>query len=259
MDRRELFRGIAFSALGASFLPGAIVSPSVYLELKTWRMHNTPENQGARVAHFLENGLAPALMKTGASLAGAFANVIGPDGPYYVTLTRYESLAAMEQTLEALAHDSAYHAAVDQLSSGPGLPFVRVESRLLRTFGPAMPPATGENPEAAHIFELRTYESQSFTALARKIGMFENGEIQIFERLGMKPVFFGETIVGTRMPCITYLLTFDDLGARDRLWQAFGSDAEWKKLSSEPELRDAQIVENISNVILRPLAFSKIR
>lgn len=255
-----MLTGLAVSALGASFAQGAIVSPNVYLELKTWQLHTTPEDQTARVAEYLEHGLAPALSRAGASLAGAFANVIGPDGPYYVTLTRYDSLGKMQDVLEALERDSAYQSAVEKLSAGRGLPFVRVESSLLRSFGPhGSAPAKAAESGSGHIFELRTYESQSFTSVKRKVGMFENGEIQIFERLGMAPVFFGERIVGSKMPCITYMLSFENLGARERLWREFGSDPAWKKLSSNPELKDAQIVENISNVILRPLKFSKIR
>lgn len=260
MDRRELLTGFAVSALSASLGRGAIVSPNMYLELKTWYMHTTPEDQGKRVAVFLENGVAPALSRAGASLVGAFGNLIGPDGPYYVTLTQYGSLSKMQDVLGALDQDSAYKAAVEKLSAGPGLPFVRVESSLLRTFGPhgstAASPASSARPR---VFELRTYENQSFTSLARKIGMFENGEIDIFVRLGMNPVFFGERIVGAKMPCVTYMLSFEDLDARERLWRAFGSDPEWKKLSSQPELKDAQIVENISNVMLRSLPFSATR
>jgi hypothetical protein len=106
---------------------------------------------------------------------------------------------------------------------------------------------------------LRTYESQSYYTLARKVGMFNNGEMQIFERLKMRPVFFGETIVGPRQPNLTYMLSFDDLAARESLWHDFGSDPAWKALSGHPELMDPEIVANISNVILRPLAFSLIR
>ncbi len=119
-------------------------------------------------------------------------------------------------------------------------------------------------PDAAEkrpprIFELRTYESQSFLTLRRKIGMFNGGEMQIFERLKMRPVFFGETIAGPKQPNLQYMLSYDDLAARDRLWHEFGNDPEWKKLSGEPQLKDAEIVANISNAILRPLTFSPIR
>ena len=46
--------------------------------------------------------------------------------------------------------------------------------------------------------------------------------------------------------------------AHDKNWGAFGSDPEWKKLSSTPGYTDAEIVTHISNVFLRPTAFSQI-
>jgi len=58
---------------------------------------------------------------------------------------------------------------------------------------------------------------------------------------------------------LTYMLSYDDLAARDKLWHDFGSDPEWRKLSGKPELKDSEIVANISNVILRPLTFSQTR
>jgi hypothetical protein len=259
MERRQMLAGIAASA----FLSGearAATPPNTYLELKTWRLHNTEENQPSRVEDFIGHGLQPALARAGAKLAGAFGNLIGPDGPYYVTLTQYASLGAMQETLSKLTGDEAYQRELQKLSASPGLPFVRVESSLLQSFG--MPePALSDSGEKRQprIFEMRTYESQSFTTLARKIGMFNGGEMQIFQRLGMRPVFFGETIVGPRQPNLTYMLSYDDLAARDRLWREFSSDPEWKKLRSQPGLQDSEIVANISNVILRPLPFSAIR
>jgi NIPSNAP len=260
MNRRDLIAGLAASGLAGLPTQGASV-PNTYLEIKTWRLHTTPEEQGARVADFLSNGLSPALAKSGAKLAGAFANVIGEGGPYYVTLTAYGSLAAMQETLTKLENDGEYQRQVDKLGAGNGLPFVRVESSLLRSFDvmpePLLTPESDKQPP--RVFELRTYESQTFATLKRKVGMFNNGEAQIFERLGLRPVFFGETVVGPRQPNLMYMLSYDDLAQHDRLWHDFGNDPAWKKLSSTPELKDAEIVANISNVILRPLPFSLIR
>ena len=213
------------------------------------------------MADYLESGLAPALSRAGALLAGAFSNVIGPDGPYYVTLTQYSSLGVMQEALAKIKTDEAHRHELAKLSAGSGLPFVRVESSLLRSFD-GMPQAavpSSEEKRPPRIFELRTYESQTFVTLERKIAMFNGGEMQIFERLGMRPVFFGETIVGPKQPNLTYMLSYDDLTAHDRLWHSFGADPEWKKLSSQPQLKDSEIVANISNVILRPLTFSAIR
>lgn len=233
-------------------------SSASYLELKTWHLHNSPEKQSDRLSAYLETGLAPALARSGAALAGAFENVIGPGGPYLVTLAQYRSLGEMQSVLASLAGDEAHRRALEKLSSGPGLPFVRVESSLLRSFEIMPEPDVSAAPRA-RVFELRTYESQTFVTLARKVRMFNGGEAQIFKRLGMRPVFFGETIVGARQPNLVYMLSFDSLAERDRLWSAFGSDPEWRKISSDPQLKDDQIVGNISNVILRGLPFSTIR
>ena len=75
----------------------------------------------------------------------------------------------------------------------------------------------------------------------------------------MTPVFFGETIVGPKMPNLTYMLAFDSLAAREKRWAAFSKDPEWRKMRSQPGVSDAGIVCNISNCILRPLPASDIR
>jgi hypothetical protein len=256
-----MLAGLAASALTATTGGAAEDRANTYLELKTWRLHNTAEEQTKRVADYLQHGLMPALERTGSKLAGAFANVIGPDGPYYVTLTQYSSLAALQDTLGKIGSDRAHQDELQKLGSGSGLPFVRVESSLLRSFDVMPQVAIGTSGEAgaSRIFELRTYESQTFATLARKVSMFNKGEAQIFQRLGMRPVFFGETLVGPRQPNLMYMLSYDNLAARDKLWGSFGNDPEWNKLRQQPGLSDPEIVANISNVILRPLSFSPIR
>ena len=62
----------------------------------------------------------------------------------------------------------------------------------------------------------------------------EGGEIDIFKRTGLTPVFFGETLIGDNRPNLTYMITFDNMEAHDRNWKTFGSDPAWKKLSSDP-------------------------
>ena len=91
------------------------------------------------------------------------------------------------------------------------------------------------------------------------MNMFDIGEIAIFRRNGLLPVFFGETLVGSRLPNLIYMVAYDNMAARDKAWGAFGGDPEWKKLRSQPGLSDPEIVSNISNSILRGLPFSPIR
>jgi hypothetical protein len=88
--------------------------------------------------------------------------------------------------------------------------------------------------------------------------MFNSAEIAIFRRTGLRPVFFGETMVGSDMPSLTYLLVFADMEERARSWAAFVADPEWKKLAATPGYTDPEIVSNITNVILSPAPYSQI-
>jgi hypothetical protein len=89
--------------------------------------------------------------------------------------------------------------------------------------------------------------------------MFDEGEHALFAKLGMVNVFFGETLAGSEMPNLTYMVGFDDLAHREKAWSAFGSSPEWKKMAAQPGVSDAEVVSNISNYIVRPLGFSAIR
>ena len=137
---------------------------------------------------------------------------------------------------------------------------MRVESSLLRAIAgvPKLVVPAGAAENKPRIFELRTYESHSKRANTKKIEMFNTGELAIFRRAGLRPVFFGETLIGTRMPNLTYMLTYDDMAEHDKCWHDFIADPEWKKLSTTPGYTDAEIVCNISNIFLRPTAYSQV-
>ena len=261
MDRRQLITGAAAMSAFLNTPAHAADTPRTFLEVATWRLHNSDEAQLKRVSDYLETGRFPALARASSKPIAALTNLIGPDGPALLVITQYASLAAMQQALAALEADAAHQKTLEALSSGPGLPFVTIESSLLQSLtvipAPVLPTDAATRP--SRIFELRTYQSQSMLARQKKAAMFNNGEIGIFQRLGMLPVFIGESVIGPRQPNITYMLSFDSLAEREKHWQAFSNDPEWKKLSAPPELKDAQIVANISNTILRPLPFSPLR
>ena len=68
----------------------------------------------------------------------------------------------------------------------------------------------------------------------------------------------GDTLIGPRLPNLTYMLSFGDISEMNDKWAAFGSDPEWKKLSASPRYAFEPIVSNISNLILTPTADSQI-
>lgn len=87
---------------------------------------------------------------------------------------------------------------------------------------------------------------------------FETHTLKIWERHGIKPVGFWTTVVGTSNQVLYYLLEWESLAERERVWNAFGADPVWLKAKAETEA-NGQIVERIENVILAPTAYSKLR
>jgi len=167
----------------------------------------------------------------------------------------------MEAAREKLNEDKEYLKQTDTFNAQPGLGYMRMENSLLRGFDsmPSIEVPPTDSKRAGRVFEVRTYESNNMATLRRKMKMFDDGEIGIFRRVGMQPVFFGETIVGRNMPNLTYMLGYDDLAHREKTWRAFGGDPEWQKMRALPGLADAEVVSNITNFLVSPMPFSQIR
>jgi hypothetical protein len=257
MTRRTFIGTSAVAGLSAAAAPGA--SGNMYIELQYVMLRNG--SQPERANAFFPKHFAPAAQRAGASVVGMFNAVIAPQSPFFLIVQVFSSFEAIEAARGKIVADAEFQKAADQYFSGSEPSFVRMESSILKTFDgfPSVKPPEGGADRPARIFELRTYESNDFHTLRRKIGMFNSGEAGIFQRLGMAPVFFGETVIGRNQPNLTYMLSFESLAAREQLWSKFGADPEWKKLRATPGLADAEIVSNISNAILRPASNSQIR
>jgi hypothetical protein len=235
--------------------------PLEYYELRKYLLK--PGAQAQRLDDYLHNAALPAMKKMGIGSVGVFNVVNGQDNPVTYVLITHKSPESAVSVSARLSADKAFQKAADEyLSAPPSDPnYIRMESTLLSAFE-GMPrielPLDGAKENKPRIFELRTYESHSERAGRKKIEMFNNGEIAIFRRNNLKPVFFGKTIFGTKMPSLTYMLVFDDMDSRAKSWGAFVADPDWKKLSQTPGYTDKEIVSSISNVFLTPTPYSEI-
>lgn len=219
--------------------------------------------QPQRLGEFLKNAAVPALNRLGHKPIGVFEVVAGVPSPSIFVLTPSSSLAQIAAIEPGLERDTEFMKAADAYLNAPATdPFyVRQETSLLSAFPNVphiiVPPATASG--GPRLFELRTYESHNERAHRMKMRMFtEMGEVDIFRRVGLTPVFFSRTIIGSRMPNLTYMLVHENLAGREKSWAAFGGDPEWKKLRSTPGYSDAEIVSNITTVFLRPASYSQI-
>lgn len=259
MNRREFLTagsiaGVTGMGLSASTAVGG-ESKQEYLEFRQYRLHVGSKKN--LLGDFLRKVGIPAMNRIGIGPVGVFSAMYGPNNPTLYVLLVHKSLDTVMNSAQMLMDDKEYRqAGADFVNAPLSEPtFVRMESSLMIAFKD-MPKL--EVPEKkGRLFELRTYESHSIKASKKKIEMFnEGGEIAIFKKTGLQPVFFGETLIGPLMPNLTYMLVFEDMADRDKKWKVFGGHPDWRKLSSNPAYKDT--VSNITDIILRPANYSQI-
>jgi hypothetical protein len=193
-----------------------------FFELRCYSLDMTP-GMATVTQSYLADALIPALSRIGIGPVGAFRLDYGPETPAIYVLIPAFSAEELVGLTQRLAQDPAYGkaaAAFDALTTGRPA-FHRIQSSLLRAFeGFPMLHVPAHGPR---IFQMRTYEAPSPAALERKIEMFHHGEFEVFKNAGCEAIFYSETIFGTRMPSLTYMLTFRDLAALTAGWWALNN------------------------------------
>lgn len=266
MERRNFLTSTLGTAIVAAAgtgaraqTPGAKAAPEFYV----WRQYVLKQGtQARRLAEFLQAAI-PALNRLGHSPIGVFEVLFGLPTPGVFVLTPSSSLDAMAAVEAELQKDAEFMKAADPYLSAPATDpvYVRQELSLLRAF-PSLPRLQVPAQTAAkspRLFELRIYESHNERAHLAKVRMFDElGEIDIFRKVGLTPVFFARTVVGPRMPNLIYMLVHDSMAAREKSWDGFRTSPDWKKLAATPGYADPEIVSNITTVFLRPAAYSQI-
>lgn len=261
--RRFLTSSLAVSALAMANQSWS-QSPSnksrEFYELRKYYLQSGPQIK--LTESYISDALIPALNRLGITPVGAFHLDIGPETPTLYLLLSSPSLETLATADLHLVRDEQFMKAAEPFWNAPATApaFVRVESSLLIAFEgwPKLiaPPKT-EHPDK-RVFQLRTYESPSNQDHVRKVEMFHNGEFEIFQKAGFAQVFYGDTLIGPRLPKLTYMLSFPDMTELNARWDIFRNDPAWKKLSGSPRYNSESIVSNISNLMLSPTSFSQI-
>jgi hypothetical protein len=264
MKRRQfLSASIAASAITVAHQAAAQVPAGPAREFYLLRRYNLfSGNQLKLTENYFTGALIPALARRGMGPVGAFRLDIGPETPAYYLLIPGNSVEALAELDLRLADDAEFLKAADPFwnatSTAPA--FQRIEISLLAAFRgwPRITPPPSPAASSKRIFQLRTYESPSNGEHVRKVEMFHAGEFEIFSSAGFHPVFFGDALIGSRLPSLTYMLSFADLSELEAKWDVFRGDPAWKKLSTNPRYAFDSIVTNITNMVLSPLVCSQI-
>ena len=107
------------------------------------------------------------------------------------------------------------------------------------------------------LYELRIYHCAPgrLPDLNRR---FETITLKIWERFGIRPVGFWTVMIGESNQDLYYLLEWQDLAERERVFAAFGADPEWQKARAETE-KNGPLTTHITNAILTPTTYSKLQ
>ena len=232
----------------------------LYYELRRYQLVSGPQKKICDA--FFQNAFIPAVNRAGITPVGVFNLTVGVGTPAMYVLLPSASLDALVNLEAHLAGDAQYMSGgapfLNATAAAPA--YQRIESQLMIAFekipGITVPAATATN--AARVFELRTYESPSDLDHKRKVEMMQSGEEKIFDKAGFAQVFYGDTLIGPRIPNLTYMLSFESLATRDQHWTAFATSPEWKAMQANPRYAFDEIVTNITNLILTPAAYSQI-
>jgi hypothetical protein len=87
---------------------------------------------------------------------------------------------------------------------------------------------------------------------------FEEHTLKIWDKHGIKQAGFWTVLVGEGSQDLHYLLAWESLAERERIWNVFQADPAWHKARDESE-KDGPIIANIKSSFLRPTAFSAVK
>jgi len=257
MKRRKFLQSsfIAASAVSAGINPlNDKGSQKELYELRQYEMRFGSD--GSQLENFFRTALIPALNKQGIKQVGVFKEY-GKSDPAkiylfipYPSFSDYLTINTQLKSDDDFKENSQAYIAI----AADKPVYSRYNSSFMIAFD-VMPNMMAPANEP-RIFELRTYEGYSEDAVRRKIKMFNDGEVPIFNRAKLIPVFFGEVISGDHQPCLTYMVTCKSMEERDKGWTAFLADPDWKKLTADPQY--VNTVSNIIKTFLIPTDYSQI-
>jgi hypothetical protein len=251
---------LAGSAKGVSQTQTAPATVDYY-DLRRYQLTN---GLGRKLTdNYFADALIPALNRLGIGPVGAFSVYFGPETPAYYLLMPSSKLETLVTADLLLARDPVFVKAGAPFWNAPAgaPPYIQIESSLLRAFEgyPNVTPPASAATKGKRIYQLRQYQSPTNADHVGKVEMFHEGEFGIFEKAGAHGVFYADTLIGPRLPNLTYMLSFSDMASLESAWDKFLADPDWKKLSGDPRFNlDPPIVSNITSLVLRPLSCSQV-
>ncbi len=104
------------------------------------------------------------------------------------------------------------------------------------------------------------YEYRRYVAVPGRMpdlkARFRDRTVHIWKRLGIRPVAFWDPVIGNYNE-LHYLLAWEDMAERERMWNVFSADPEWVAVRAETE-RQGPLVASVHNELWAPTDFSEL-
>jgi NIPSNAP len=107
------------------------------------------------------------------------------------------------------------------------------------------------------IYELRIYTCCP-GRLPDLIDRFRDHTLALWAKHGIRTSGFWTTVIGESSQDLTYMLAWQDMAERERVWQGFVTDPEWAAIRRKTESA-GPIIANIRSSLLAPTDFSPLR
>jgi hypothetical protein len=259
MKRRSFLKNSAVAA-GAAVIPTVAAASqnqeSANKDVYEFRVYQlTGGGAKNQLKNYLVNALMPFLNKKGGKV-GIFSEYSLEDPPKLYVLLTFPNMKEYFSIRQEMETDETYQAnarAYHELPADRPV-YERYETLLLEAFDSI--PQLRQPDEERGLFELRIYESYNEDAGRRKIMMFDDEELPLFDKIGLDAVFFGKNLAGGYLPALTYLLWFKDMKIRNERWDIFRVHPEWIAMRDKPVY--ANTVSKVRKIFLLPEDGSQI-
>ena len=236
-----------------------------YVEVRKYTVKDADKR--TKLVEILDKALVPALNRQGLKPVGVFAPLEGDVVPQnekeknaltvFVVIPHKTTETFVNANAKLLA-DRTYRkdaAPIFETNSKDPV-YTNCDTFFLYNF-PTIPVLEAPSLGADRIFQLRLYRSFNIERNAAKIKMFDQGgEMPLFRKVGLNPIFFGDVIAGNRLPALLYMFGCPSVEARNTSWKNFVESPEWKEISHQPEYSDT--ATEIENFFLKPSPGSQI-
>ncbi|KAA6330543.1 hypothetical protein EZS27_020763, partial [termite gut metagenome] len=177
-------------------------------EIYEWRIY-TLTGEGDSFDAFLENVLIPAYNRFNIKV-GAFSLYKKEEKEKRHVLFIYPDITTFHKVKREIWSNTTFRQSAQSFfdASAPAPVYSDFDTYLSEAFDKI---PTHRIPDKSRtLFEIRIYRSPNEEANQRKVRMFNVDEINIFDKVGVNSVCYGEILSGPRMPALMYLTWYKD-------------------------------------------------